>query len=53
MIEAPIRQRCEELKRNKVGQRLGDGGSVFGGTARERALAAAELRAREQKEKES
>jgi hypothetical protein len=53
MIEAPIRQRCEELKRNKGGQRLGDGGSAFGGTARERALAAAELRAREQKEKES
>merc|ERR1711971_152090 len=52
MIEAPIRQRCEELEQKKAGTRLGGVGSSDSGSARERTLAAAERRAREQKEKE-
>jgi len=53
MIEAPIRQRCEELERKESGNKLGGGsGSTTTGTARDLALAAAERRAREQKGKE-
>ena len=55
MIEAPIRQRCEELKRqHHQGQTLGGSTTASGDglSARERALAAAERRAREQHEKE-
>jgi hypothetical protein len=54
MIEAPIRQRIDELERENQGQRLGggSGSDTSGGTAQERALAAAERRAREQNEKE-
>ena len=51
MIEGPIRQRCDELKQSNGGQRLGESGDVSGGTAREKVLAAAERRAREQKER--
>jgi hypothetical protein len=56
MIEEPIRHRCQELlEQSHAGQRLGGNGggaSDTGGTARERALAAAERRAREKNDQE-
>ena len=59
MIQAPIRQRIQELEaQHTAGQTLGGGGSGgrnsaagAGGNARELALAAAERRAREQQRK--
>jgi hypothetical protein len=53
MIESPIRQRCSELEQQLLkGQTLG-GGNVnleSGASARERALAAAEKRRKQQEE---
>lgn len=54
MIADPVRQRCQELAdKNNLGNRLGGSGDAEDGDSpRERALAAAERRAREQNQKE-